>query len=133
MENNTQQSYKRHKKRPMSDPQASIFAAGHDRHPLENADPIYAAERVDPRELTATPKKAPATTLATEPEPVQTQQHDELRPAEQDQPAPISSVFDPKNQLASLIKNARQNEQAIHTRNRRIRDAKLESRNRYGW
>lgn len=46
---------------------------------------------------------------------------------------PITKVHDPKNQLSSLIKNARQNEESLKHRNERINKAKQRSKRQYGW
>lgn len=45
----------------------------------------------------------------------------------------IADVYDTKNQLSSLLKNAQRNQEAIKIRNERIKQSKIQSRNRYGW
>ncbi|QLL34592.1 hypothetical protein HG536_0G04540 [Torulaspora globosa] len=115
----------------MSDKNSSIFAPGHNR--LETAIPetSYKATRVDPRELSVTPRPTePAANPI--PTPTHTLQADEP-PSDRLEPAPITAVFDAKNQLASLIKNAKLNEEAIRARNDRIRHSKQQSKGRYGW
>ncbi|CAB4254644.1 similar to hypothetical protein KAFR_0D03660 [Kazachstania africana CBS 2517] [Maudiozyma barnettii] len=45
----------------------------------------------------------------------------------------ISGVRDPKNQLSSLVSNAKKNMDSLNERNNRIKNAKKQSRSRYGW
>ncbi|SMN19359.1 similar to Tetrapisispora blattae TBLA_0D03710 hypothetical protein [Maudiozyma saulgeensis] len=45
----------------------------------------------------------------------------------------ITRVHDPKNQLSSLVKNARKNMNSLNERNERIKKSKQQSRSRYGW
>ncbi|CAL9737459.1 hypothetical protein MOSE0_M00540 [Monosporozyma servazzii] len=48
-------------------------------------------------------------------------------------PQSITNVFDSKNQLTSLIKNAQQNEDSLKERNKRVSQAKQQSKRQYGW
>lgn len=48
-------------------------------------------------------------------------------------PKSITNVFDSKNQLTSLIKNAQQNEDSLKERNKRVSQAKQQSKRQYGW
>ncbi|QLQ82663.1 hypothetical protein HG537_0H04260 [Torulaspora globosa] len=115
----------------MTNKNNSIFAPGYNRLQTTILDRSYESTRIDPRELSVTPKQTEPLPNATEP-PVHTLQTDQSH-SQDLQPAPITEVFDPKNQLTSLIKNAKLNEQAITARNERIRRSKHESRTRYGW
>ncbi|CAL9732522.1 hypothetical protein MOUN0_N12112 [Monosporozyma unispora] len=45
----------------------------------------------------------------------------------------ITNVFDSKNQLTSLMKNAKQNENSLRERNERRDQAKQQSKRQYGW
>ncbi|CCH60870.1 hypothetical protein TBLA_0D03710 [Henningerozyma blattae CBS 6284] len=49
------------------------------------------------------------------------------------EPLSISEVYDPKNQLSSLVRNAKRNQEALQLRNKRISKNKFESKKRYGW
>lgn len=49
------------------------------------------------------------------------------------EPQIISQVYDQKNQLSSLIKNAAMNKDALEKRNERVQKSKKLSRSRYGW
>lgn len=42
-------------------------------------------------------------------------------------------LHDPRNQLTSLIKNARTNEDALKQRNQRVKQSQNRSRREYGW
>lgn len=46
---------------------------------------------------------------------------------------PITELHDPKNQLSSLIKNARENRDSLKQRNERINQAQQRSKRQYGW
>lgn len=48
-------------------------------------------------------------------------------------PQVISQVYDQKNQLSSLIKNAAKNKEALEKRNERVQKSKQLSRSKYGW
>lgn len=45
----------------------------------------------------------------------------------------IRPVYDPKNQLSSLLKNARLNKDALYSANASKKIHKRSSKNRYGW
>ncbi|CCD22557.1 uncharacterized protein NDAI_0A04000 [Naumovozyma dairenensis CBS 421] len=45
----------------------------------------------------------------------------------------VSNVYDPKNQLRSLVKNAERNKDALKRRNEHIKKMKANSRSRFGW
>lgn len=46
---------------------------------------------------------------------------------------PITRVYDPKNQLSSLVRNARQNRDSLRQRNERISKTQQRSKRQYGW
>lgn len=108
-----------------------VFAEGYDRRQWSVPEPSFSEMRIDPREVSVTIAEP---TAQTEPglAPKETLQNQQpVRDIQET--APITAVFDSRNQLASLIKNAKQNEEAIKVRNDHIRESKLQSRNRYGW
>lgn len=45
----------------------------------------------------------------------------------------ITNLYDSKNQLSALVKNAQKNQEALKVRNEKIKISKLESKNKYGW
>lgn len=111
------------------------FAEGHNRAQWDIHESPFRATKIDPREISATPtdrnepaKQGPAK-LPTTPV-IQTSQASNT---ESDTVAPLVDVHDRRNQLTSLVQNARRNEEAIKARNERIKKSKQQSRNRYGW
>lgn len=48
-------------------------------------------------------------------------------------PTPITTVRNPKNQLTSLIKNARENQESLQQRNQRRSQHQKQSKRQYGW
>ena len=57
--------------------------------------------------------------------------HEQITSA--DMSSTISPVYDRNNQLTSLVKNARQNKEALKKRNELISMSKQQQRKRYGW
>lgn len=110
----------------------SVFADGHDRLQWDVQESNFQAVKVDPKEMAVTaPKATPPVAQRQAVEPVLSTAN---APNETFEPAtPLVDVHDRRNQLTSLVQNARRNEEAIKARNERIKQTKQQSRNRYGW
>lgn len=108
-----------------------VFADGHDRLQWDIQESNFRAVKVDPKEMAVTAPKATSVAQAQAVEPVLSTAN---APNETFKPAtPLVDVHDRRNQLTSLVQNARRNEEAIKARNERIKQTKQQARNRYGW
>lgn len=108
-----------------------VFADGHDRFQWDIQESNFRAVKVDPKEMAVTAPKATSVAQAQAVEPVLSTAN---APNETFEPAtPLADVHDRRNQLTSLVQNARRNEEAIKARNERIKQTKQQARNRYGW
>lgn len=113
-----------------------VFKEGYNRLAWDVQEPTYDAVTINPLESKVTQENevdneqedeidhnVPQISTATE--------KNHLEFTELD--AHISNVHDPKNQLASLIKNAQHNKEALAKRNKRIKESKMQQRSWYGW
>lgn len=116
----------------MTNDAQGVFADGHDRLQWDVQESNFRAVKVDPKEMAVTAPKATSTVAQAQAvEPVLLTAK---APSETFEPAaPLVGVHDRRNQLTSLVQNARRNEEAIKARNERIKQTKQQSRNRYGW
>lgn len=114
-----------------------MFGEGYDRRKCEIAEPAYQGINVDPCEIDPIkPEMGQGDHDLAEKEAFEAPVAETaplLSTALQTEHTTISSVYDTKNQLSSLVKNAQRNKEALEKRNQRIKKAKTESRNRYGW
>lgn len=123
----------------MSTDNSTIFAPGYNRTEWDVVEPKYEMVKIDPIEEYA--KKSIKTNETNDQRGL-----DEVKelkdtisltetPSKVSHPeaTTIADVYDTKNQLSSLVKNAQRNQEAIKSRNERIKQSKIQSRNRYGW
>lgn len=121
----------------MSNDSTAIFAPGYNRSEWDVVEPKYEVVKIGPTEEYT--KKFMKTNETND-----RRELDEVKEikdtisltetiSEGSRLEATTIVYDTKNQLSSLVKNAKRNQEAIKSRNERIKQSKIQSRNRYGW
>lgn len=109
-----------------------VFSEGYNRLQWDVQETGFFGPKVDPREMSVAASKSAAPVAETQPV-TPSMPTKPIVSGAPDPGAQMVDMHDRKNQLSSLVQNARRNEEAIKSRNERIKQAKQQSRARYGW